>query len=585
MATREGLKKTNISVLRALAADLGIDAKKKKKDDLICDIITSQTPTDCLTPVVNIANPDTTDPIDLQFKENLPPFNVPHYCLLKEFPNPPLITFTDVYDFMVIRRRTGGQSAQNFKGLDKSVKHFDAGDIQEICMARIDDSTAYVKAFCLASMKKQRYQVFLCITSTGGKHTVEFAYCQCPIGLAQACSHVGGLLFTLCHIQQTVNKSSTGDADQISCTSNLCKWKIPRNLNKKPSPMSTLNLSRPKVIESSSCADFCSDATIVTSSTVGRFDPRHSEDREQNLDWSLEQLSKLKACFPETGMNHLWNIPDSDVPAAIETEVEVEESLHPLHLKMEKMVFSTENTPPPTIEEDLVRYIEEQTREQRMSRLWKALHYGRITSSMFGDVLQSGDNPASLLNQILHGSNLDKYSTLPPAVQWGLDHESSAKADYLGIKKSLDETTQVFETGLTLYPTHSFLGATSDGRVVENEGSSEGLLEIKCPYSIKGQNISHYEIPDIISMNDKNFCLEMLTTEPTLKKTHKYYAQVQGEMAIKGLPWVDFVVWTAAASNNIFVERVLFDVQYVSSMMPKLVNFYMEKIYPLLYTD
>ena len=137
MATREGLKKTNISVLRALATDLGIDAKKKKKDDLICDIITSQTPTDCLTPVVNIANPDTTDPIDLQFKENLPPFNVPHYCLFKEFPNPPLITFTDVYDFMVIRRRTGGQSAQNFKGLDKSVKHFDAGDIQEICMARV----------------------------------------------------------------------------------------------------------------------------------------------------------------------------------------------------------------------------------------------------------------------------------------------------------------------------------------------------------------------------------------------------------------------------------------------------------------
>ena len=51
-----------------------------------------------------------------------------------------------------------------------------------------------------------------------------------------------------------------------------------------------------------------------------------------------------------------------------------------------------------------------------------------------------------------------------------------------------------------------------------------------------------------------------------------------------GRPWVNFVVWTAAAFNNIFVERVLFDVQYVSSMMQKLVNFYMEKIYPLLYT-
>ena len=96
--------------------------------------------------------------------------------------------------------------------------------------------------------------------------------------------------------------------------------------------------------------------------------------------------------------------------------------------------------------------------------------------------------------------------------------------------------------------------------------------------------MSHYEIPDILSMNDKIFCLEMLTTEPTLKKTHKYNAQVQGEMAIKRLPWVDFVVWTAAESNSIFVERVFLDVQYVSSMMPNLVNFYIEKIYPLLYT-
>ena len=137
---------------------------------------------------------------------------------------------------------------------------------------------------------------------------------------------------------------------------------------------------------------------------------------------------------------------------------------------------------------------------------------------------------------------------------------------------------------IIINPTHSFLGATSDGRVVEYEGSSGGLLKIKCPYFIKVQNISNYEIPVILSMNDKNFCLETLPTEPTLMKSHKCYAQVQGEMAYKGLSWVDFVVWTATASNNIFVEIVFFDVQYVSSMMPKLVNFYIEKIYPLLYT-
>ena len=122
----------------------------------------------------------------------------------------------------------------------------------------------------------------------------------------------------------------------------------------------------------------------------------------------------------------------------------------------------------------------------------------------------------------------------------------------------LDKSTKIYETGLTLYTTHSVLGATRDGRVVENEGSSEDLLEIKCPYSIKGQNISHYVIPDILSMNDKNFSLEMLTTKSTLTEAHTYYAQVQGKITINVLPWVVFVVWIAAASSKCSLKEVFF---------------------------
>ena len=43
---------------------LRIDANKKKKDDIRCDIIISQTPTVCLTPVVDMSNSGATDPID-----------------------------------------------------------------------------------------------------------------------------------------------------------------------------------------------------------------------------------------------------------------------------------------------------------------------------------------------------------------------------------------------------------------------------------------------------------------------------------------------------------------------------------------
>ena len=65
--------------------------------------------------------------------------------------------------------------------------------------------------------------------------------------------------------------------------------------------------------------------------------------------------------------------------------------------------------PPPSIDMDLVRFIEEYTREQRKCEMWKELHVGRITSSIFGDVLSAGHSPKSLIRQIVEGSNLERY--------------------------------------------------------------------------------------------------------------------------------------------------------------------------------
>uniref|UniRef100_K1P6P1 Amidase n=1 Tax=Magallana gigas TaxID=29159 RepID=K1P6P1_MAGGI len=325
------------------ASDLGINSKKKKKDDLICDILSSQAPEVSLTPVVqSISAADGAGAgAVVQFKENMPPFNAVHYEPISHNTQLPKVSFTSVYEFMITRRRQGDQSIQNFKGLDKSVKHFDAGDVQDICLAQIDGSTVYIRAYCLASMKKQRYQVFLCITHAEGKNRVDFAYCQCPIGLAQACSHIGGLLFSISNVQSSAK--ALVQTDQ-SCTSSLCQWNVPRTMNQKPMPISTLNLSRPKVVASSETdVNVAMLSSPSHGSAMARFDPRHSEDRHHSLTWSLDQLRKLKASFPLTGMAHLWNIPDTGVPSVVENEVEVTTAVHPLHLKMEMMVFSDGN--------------------------------------------------------------------------------------------------------------------------------------------------------------------------------------------------------------------------------------------------
>lgn len=157
-------------------------------------------------------------------------------------------------------------------------------------------------------------------------------------------------------------------------------------------PISTLNLSRPKVVASSETdVNVAMLSSPSHGSAMARFDPRHSEDRHHSLTWSLDQLRKLKASFPLTGlfenlltfksnfsfkenkfickcnvslkwnrffkfivnlwipinictnliaalncclgMAHLWNIPDTGVPSVVENEVEVTTAVHPLHPK------------------------------------------------------------------------------------------------------------------------------------------------------------------------------------------------------------------------------------------------------------
>ena len=72
--------------------------------------------------------------------------------------------------------------------------------------------------------------------------------------------------------------------------------------------------------------------------------------------------------------------------------------------------------------------------------------------------------------------------------------------------------------------THPFLGATPDGLVSCSFCSEKGLLEIKCPYK--------YMNADLHQANDCNFYLKRINTELRLNKSHLYYFQIQGQLAI-----------------------------------------------------
>ncbi|XP_021372999.1 uncharacterized protein LOC110463011 [Mizuhopecten yessoensis] len=253
MATRESLKKLSKSSIQKLYEEVGIDSKGKRKEDLIGQVITSSVPIDIITPVIRQETNVTAlfpSVSVLEGTENLPPFNRVRYSVVSvtELPCP---SFLAIYNFMVERSRKSvhdnveagdvGVSVKNFKGMDRAVRHFDAGDIQDMTISRIGDNVVYVMASCLASMKKDKYTVYLCMI-TNERCSVQYAYCQCPIGSAQ----------------------------QI------------------PKPVSALCFNKPKLVE---------DPKVRSVD----YDPRHPKDRVFDISDTLAELKELKKIFPNTG--------------------------------------------------------------------------------------------------------------------------------------------------------------------------------------------------------------------------------------------------------------------------------------------
>ena len=123
---------------------------------------------------------------------------------------------------------------------------------------------------------------------------------------------------------------------------------------------------------------------------------------------------------------------------------------------------------------------------------------------------------------------------------------------------------------------------TQNSRILEvvRDGlvGDDGVLEVKCPASQAWRNSTPSDCCD-----DPNFyCALNEKGDPTLKKTHKYYYQFQGQMAISSRKWCDFVVWTLKGIN---IERIEFDEDFWNEIAVKLDKFYLQAVLPELFSS
>jgi len=160
------------------------------------------------------------------------------------------------------------------------------------------------------------------------------------------------------------------------------------------------------------------------------------------------------------------------------------------------------------------------------------------------------------------------------ALEWGRSHEDTAREVYAN-SNTCGETYQVERTGIHISVEHPWLAASPDGLVddpSEEVGRKQGILEIKCPYSARTHT------PEAACQEINRFYCNIVDGHVILKRTHNYYYQVQGQLAITRRPWCDFCVWSP---HGVSVERINRDKTFwENKMFPKLKQFYLKYYLP-----
>ena len=101
---------------------------------------------------------------------------------------------------------------------------------------------------------------------------------------------------------------------------------------------------------------------------------------------------------------------------------------------------------------------------------------------------------------------------------------------------------------------------------------------LKCPYSID-KSVTIELSPDEIEekFGQKFFMKRGKDGSLHLPSDHLYYAQVQGEMAIIGVEWCDFVVYS---NDSVIVDRIIADADYWNHLSERLEQFYVTHVIP-----
>ena len=184
---------------------------------------------------------------------------------------------------------------------------------------------------------------------------------------------------------------------------------------------------------------------------------------------------------------------------------------------------------------------EELTSSQSQSTLWHEIRSNRLTASKIGRIRSRRDDFGKLLTDL---KSTRKVCTA--AMKRGIENEPLAASQYASLKNN---NVNLYPSGVIVSPYCPWLAASPDRKVYDPTRINEpfGLLEIKCP-----------NVASVLEIKDGSLRRDGDSGKLNLNKNHMYYHQIQMQLAVTGLPWCDFFVWTEN-DEDYHLETVRFD--------------------------
>ncbi|KAK3108167.1 hypothetical protein FSP39_002441, partial [Pinctada imbricata] len=452
----------------------------------------------------------------------------------------------------------------------KAYRYFSCDWVKEILYhpfrARSEACLLKAKVTPSQSVNNKEYDVWVAIkkdtkSEPGGQ--IFSGYCTCTAGMLGCCNHITGLLFRVEHAVKT-------GATSASCTSKPCEWNIPSSKTTiKPIKVSDAEWTKSHYSKKNKACTASEDSSRQARISKNSFTPMTKQQSEElsNGDTFRKDLhEKIVMDIPDSCFSLIMEkrrmkikevdncvLPISVIAAQAELQSEEIQNAETLLKKIQ-------------VNEDQVLQLKNATKDQAHSELWKEHRKARLTASNFKRIctrvvtLRKDQTASSAA--LVH--SLMGYKEVRPtkAMKHGTTLEPVAKKAYVQEMKKIHKNFKAAESGLTLYTSKPFIGASADLEV-KCDCCDEGLCEIKCPETIK---------------NAKP-CEENLTyiSNGTLNENHQYFFQVQGQMGILDKKYCDLYIFTFHGNMKI---RIKFDKKFWEIMIEKLCWFWDNCIIP-----